>query len=336
MAKVCMAKGGERKENIKAVLGLMEKDIEISVRERRKNILFIKVNSLDSSVPKACTHPDALEAILEYFYNDFKKIIVGDNSSCFFGGPNIYSHLKEKFHKIEFSDLKEFDSEPHDFEMLGGNMKVRISTLPKEAYIISLALPKSHDTFVFTGCSKNMVGCIVENRVCVHGLKAHERLFMNNIVKANPLASRNLVKTIKAAKPDLAILDGFEGMEGDGPAMGKMVKMGIAFASTDCVALDRTAAKICGFDTVPYLDLCIKDGIGSADAEIIKSGFSNLADISKNFEQHPMIKYQTITEMKTVFPKVNMSLVKSVMKHPHPHRMAAKVLRMMLKKAERK
>ncbi len=329
-------KGKGRKENITSALELIEKDVNESIRKKGKDVLFIKVNSLDSTVPKACTHIDALEAVVEYFCGRFKRIIVGDNSSCFMQGPNIYAYLKEKFANLEFSNLKEFSSEEAKFEMLGGKADVMISSLPKESYTISLALPKSHDNFVFTGCSKNMVGCIIENRVCVHGLKAHERLFLNNVVKSNALATRNLVKTIKAAKPDLAILDGFTGMEGDGPAMGKVVEMGIALASADCVALDKTAARICGFESVPYLDECAKEGIGSSEAELLKKGFSRLADISKKFEQHPMLKYQTMTELKTVFPKVNSSLVKAVMMHPHPHRMAAKVLRMMLKKAQKK
>jgi len=336
MATVSIIKGENRKDNIRTALELLKKNVEESIREKGKETLFIKVNALDSSVLKACTHPDALEAVLDYFYGRFGRVIVGDNSACFMGGPNIYSGLKHKFPKMEFSNLKEFKSEELEFEMLGGNAKVRISTLPKEAYTISLALPKSHDNFIFTGCSKNVLGCVVENRQCVHALKAHERLFLNNMVKGNAFAIRNLVKTIKAAKPDLAIIDGFEGMEGDGPAMGNMVKLGVALASLDCVALDRIAARLCGFDAVPYLDLCVKEGIGAQEAEIIKLGFSNIADIAKKFEQHPLAKYQTMTEMNTIFPKVNSSLVKSVMLNPHPHRMAAKILRMMLKKAEGK
>ncbi len=333
---VTAAKGGGRKGNIASALELIKGAVKNSIRKKGKETLFIKVNALDSSVPKACTHPDALEAVLEYFHGRFARIIVGDNSACFMGGPNIYARLKEKFAKLEFSNLKEFHSEQLGFEMLGGSANARISSFPKEAYTISLALPKSHDNFVFTGCSKNMLGCVVENRQCVHALKAHERLFLNNMVKSNALATRNLVKTIKAAKLDLAILDGFEGMEGGGPAMGKMVKLGVALASTDCVALDRIAAKLCGFENVPYLDLCLKEGIGTSEAELLKKGFSNLDDIAKKFEQHPLAKYQTMAEMKTIFPKVNSSLVKSVMMNPHPHRLAAKVLRMMLKKAERK
>ncbi len=333
---VSVVKGDDRKKNIKDALDLIRKDVNENIRKKGSDTLFIKVNSLDSSIPKACTHPEALESVLEYFYDKFERIIVGDNSSCFMGGPNIYSHLKEKFGKIEFSNLKEFKSEELEFEMLGGSVKATITSLPKEAYTISLALPKSHDNFVFTGCSKNMVGCIIKNRVCIHGLKAHERLFLNNMVKSNPLATRNLVKTIKIAKPDLAILDGFIGMEGGGPAMGKTVEMGVALASIDCVALDGIAAKLCGFNVVPYLDLCAKEGIGSSEVEMIKKGFSELADISKKFEQHPLVKYQTMNELKTIFPKINSSLVKAVMMNPHPHRMAAKVLRMMLKKAEGK
>ncbi len=336
MVEISAAKGGGRKENIKNALDLISREIGGSIAKKGKNALFIKVNALDSSIPKACTHPDALEAVLEYFSGRFERTIVGDNSSCFSGGKNIYAGLKEKFPELEFSNLKEFGFESLEFEMLGGGAIVKISSLPKDAYTISLALPKSHDNFIFTGCSKNMLGCVIENRQCVHALKAHERLFLNNMVKGNPLAIRNLVKTIKFAKPDLAILDGFEGMEGDGPAMGKMVKLGVALASLDCVALDRTAAKICGFDSVPYLDLCVKEGIGAPEAELLKKGFSELADISKKFKQHPLAKYQTMTELKTIFPRVNKSLVKSVMMNPHPHRMAAKVLRMMLKMHEKR
>lgn len=336
MAKVSVVKGNNRKENIRSALGLMKKEIDESIRKKEKDILFVKVNSLDSAIPKACTHPDAVEAVAEYFHDRFSRIIVGDNSSCFMNGPNIYAKVKNRFSEIEFSNLKEFESNDIVFEMLNGNVSAKISSLPKEAYAISLALPKSHDNFIFTACSKNMLGCVVENRVCVHGLKAHERLFLNNIVRANAPANRNLVKTIKAAKPDLAVLDGFTGMEGEGPAMGNEVEMGIALASLDCITLDRIAARLCGFEKVPYLDECVKQGIGSADSEIIKLGFSDIADIARNFEQHPLAKYQTMAELKTFFPKVNSSLVKAVMMHPHPHRMAAKVLRMMMKKAGRK
>lgn len=325
--RVAIVKGKNRKENIINALNLIKKDVNDSIRKKGKEALFVKVNTLDPAIPGSCTHPEALEAVLEYFYKDFRKVIVGDNSSCFMQGPNIYEHLNKKFEKLEFSNLKEFQSKELLFEMLNNPIQVRIS-IP-EAYIISLALPKSHDAFVFTGCSKNMVGCIIENRQSIHALKAHQRLFLNNIVKSNPLANRNLVKTIKAIKPDLAILDGFTGMEGEGPALGKMVEIGVALASLDCIALDTLAAKICGFENVQYIIDCLKEGIGTSEVDMIKHGFYDLNDISKKFEMASDIKYQTMEG--SMFPKVNAGLIKAVITNSHPHRMAAKVLRIMLR-----
>lgn len=275
---------------------------------------------------QACTHPDALESVIEYFLNDFKHIIVGDNSTCFKNGPNIYEHMKDRFKDLDFSDMVDFRSEAMPFEMINEMKTVRIA-IP-EAYIISLALPKSHDAFVFTGCSKNMVGCIIENRPSVHALKAHERLFLNNIVRSIGLANRNLVKTIKTVRPDLAILDGFVGMEGEGPVMGKMVDMGIAFAGLDCITLDKIASSICGFENVPYIIDCINEGIGAKDVELIKYGFDELNDISKKFEPPSTLKFQTMEE--SMFPRVNSKLVKAVITSSHPHRTASKILKKLL------
>jgi len=327
---IAVVKGNDRKKNIFDALGMIKNEIDNSIEKKAKNILFIKVNALDSTILGACTHPESLEAILDYFSGRFEHVIIGDNSSCFANGPNIYESLKSKFENLEFSNLKEFASKELEFEMLDGTVKAKIAV--PDAYIISLALPKSHDNFVFTGCSKNMVGCVVENRTSVHALKAHERLFLNNMVKANKPAWKNLVRIIESVKPDFAVLDGFTGMEGDGPALGKVVKLGVVLAGLDCVALDILAGKICGFEKIPYLDECIAKGIGSSDADIIRKGFSEISEISRKFEQHPMMKYQTITELKSAFPKVNTSLVKAVMMHPHPHRMAAKVLKVLMNK----
>ncbi len=325
-----VVKGSERKKNIQDALNLIKNEINESIKKKGENKLLIKVNALDSTIPEACTNIDSLETVIDYFYNKFEKIIVGDNSSCFANGPNIYEPLKKKFENIEFSNFAEFKTKEIEFEMIKETAKARIAV--PDAYVISLALPKSHDAFVFTGCSKNMVGLIVENRTSIHALKAHERLFLNNIVRSNKIAIKNLVKVIETAKPDLAILDGFTGMEGDGPALGKVVKLNIALASLDCIALDILAGKICGFEHIPYLDECVAKGIGYPNAVMFKKGFSEISEISRKFEQHPLLKYQTMDELNSVFPKVNMNLVKAVIRHPHPHRMAARVLRILMSK----
>ena len=186
MPKVAIVRGSDRKTNIKESLKLLDGDIKRSIKKKNSDILFVKVNTIDPNFSLACTHLDALEAVLEYFVDDFNRIIVGDNSFAFSKSQdNIYSHLAKKFEKIEFSDLSEFESKRLMFKQINGSYRdARISSLPDRAFTISLALPKTHDAVVFTGCSKNMVGCLVENRVLIHGLDFYHRLLLDKAVKS--------------------------------------------------------------------------------------------------------------------------------------------------------
>ena len=48
--------------------------------------------------------------------------------------------------------------------------------------------------------------------------------------------------------PDLAVIDGVVGMEGDGPVQGTPVEHGVAIASTDFLAADRLGVELMGYD----------------------------------------------------------------------------------------
>ena len=48
--------------------------------------------------------------------------------------------------------------------------------------------------------------------------------------------------------PDLAVIDGFVGIEGNGPAWGSPIASHVALASLDAVAADITATRVMGFD----------------------------------------------------------------------------------------
>ena len=81
-------------------------------------------------------------------------------------------------------------------------------------------------------------------------------------------------------KPDLAVIDGFLGMEGQGPSDGDPVEMKAALAGADPIAVDRTAARLMGFDPdrIKYL---------SAQTEPIDLvGETDLSSLSKNFKRH--------------------------------------------------
>jgi ferredoxin len=57
-----------------------------------------------------------------------------------------------------------------------------------------------------------------------------------------------LVDLCLALKPGFNLMDGIVGMEGPGPGGGTPREIGLVLASRDCLALDRTASRIIGYD----------------------------------------------------------------------------------------
>ena len=49
-------------------------------------------------------------------------------------------------------------------------------------------------------------------------------------------------------QPDLAVLDGVVGMEGNGPVRGTPIEQGVIIASTDWLAADRLGVELMGVD----------------------------------------------------------------------------------------
>ncbi len=66
---------------------------------------------------------------------------------------------------------------------------------------------------------------------------------------------------------DLAVLDGVQGAEGNGPWATDPIKHGVAIASNDTVAADTLATKLMGvkIEENPYITWCAQAGIGRDD-----------------------------------------------------------------------
>jgi uncharacterized protein (DUF362 family) len=65
----------------------------------------------------------------------------------------------------------------------------------------------------------------------------------------------SILDVAAAVRPELAIVDGIMGMQGDGPIKGDPVDVGVIIAGMDPVAVDSTAARLMGIDPdrVSYL-----------------------------------------------------------------------------------
>ena len=89
--------------------------------------------------------------------------------------------------------------------------------------------------------------------------------------------------------PDVAVIDAFEAMEGEGPgSSGTLVKMGIAVAGTDPVACDAVMAYMMGFDplSIGFLCLAHERGLGVADLEKIEFVGEDPARHVRRFKPH--------------------------------------------------
>ena len=132
--------------------------------------------------------------------------------------------------------------------------------LAKEALeadvVINLPKVKSHVQLTLTLGVKNLFGCVPGK------MKAWWHL------EAGKDASRfgeMLVETAKAINPDLTILDGIMGHEGQGPSGGEPRFLGLLAASDNVFALDRVLVDILNVDpaVVPTVAAAQRLGLGT-------------------------------------------------------------------------
>jgi uncharacterized protein (DUF362 family) len=105
----------------------------------------------------------------------------------------------------------------------------------------------------------------------------------------------NLAMLATWAKPHLAVIDGFQAMEGAGPIDGDPVEWRLALASTDALAVDCLTTHLMGFapESIGYLAYCRLLQLGIGDVEQIEAiGEVPLTDIRRSFQPHPTYQQQ--------------------------------------------
>ena len=137
--------------------------------------------------------------------------------------------------------------------------------LSKEAMnadvVINLPKVKSHMQLTMTMGVKNLFGCVPGK------MKAWWHVEAGKDVNR---FGEMIVETAKAIAPDLTIIDGIIGHEGNGPSGGEPRKLGILGASSDVFALDRAVVEIVNVDPdlVPTLVAQQKSGLFPQLAEL--------------------------------------------------------------------
>ncbi len=134
---------------------------------------------------------------------------------------------------------------------------------------------------------------------------------------------QNLVTLTENVKPHISVLDGFVAMHREGPKHGTPIKLGLAIAGTDPVAVDAVGAAAMGFDPmrIGYLKLAHDAGLGNAELSRIEIVGDSLASVSRKCVAHSNDAVQRhwaryLASNSTGIPTPHFALAKAKRQHP--------------------
>jgi uncharacterized protein (DUF362 family) len=275
--------------------------------------VIIKPNNVSVNIQLASTHADTLEGVIEFLKSIGKldNAIIAEsaaNGPTFEGYSNLgYNRLADKY-KIRLIDLDqekyetiyvfdEKDFRPH---------AVRTSSmmLDPDSYIISVARMKTHDRVVATLSLKNIVfGAPIKDPGFRYSAQSKPGARIDKpIVHGSGFRgiNYNLYSLATKLHPHLSVIDGFEGMEGNGPNNGIMVDHRVCVASTDWLAADRVGIELMGIDfaNVGYLNFCADKGMGISDLTKINIIGDDLKKNIRSYKMSDNFKAQMIWKEK--------------------------------------
>jgi len=289
-AKVALVKGNDRREITYQALKKIEDQILSSIGNKK---ILIKPNFVSCDVPLCATHVDAIRAILDFLTPHYKQqIIIGESTALKKRTPEgfkNYGYLAlEKEYNVKLVDLNENPAYEYRYVFGEGHkpLPVRIISafLDPNTYIISAARMKTHDRVLVTLSLKNvLLGAPLNDYN-----KNDKWLFHTGENTINNFCHFNMFHLAQEIYPDLAVIDGFEAMEGNGPVGGTPVDARVALASMDPLAMDILTTKIMGFDPsqIMYLTAMAEAGMGQGDFDKIEVLGTPLEQCQYHFKPH--------------------------------------------------
>jgi len=157
--------------------------------------------------------------------------------------------------------------------------------------VVSLAKTKTHDTALLTLSLKNMMGCIVSgDKSRMHGFASG----VGELAESVKVIHGNLLKLFEVIRPQISVIDGIYGMDGEGPVDGTPKSLGVVVASTDAVAADATAARLMGYNPkeIGYLLYAHEKGYGNLKEDEINIIGEAVENVKKKFKPHSTYEIQ--------------------------------------------
>ncbi len=306
-SRVALTAGEDRAENVFRGLSMFRRQIAEAIGNRR---VVIKPNNVSIDRQLAATHAGCLEGILEFLRSigKLEGAVIAESAAT---GPTMegfsnfgYPPLAERY-GVKLIDLDqqptatlfvfdEKDLRPHP-------MRVSKMLLDHaQHYVISAAMLKTHDRAVATLSLKNIVfGAPVKDLGFRFGPgRAPGTTTQKPIAHGSGFygINYNLFALAERLYPDLAVIDGYEGMEGNGPTMGTPVNHRVCVVSPDYLAADRVAVELMGIDfaKVGYLNYLAQARPHSTDLLEIELLGEPLARHVRQYRLHDNIEQQLI------------------------------------------
>jgi uncharacterized protein (DUF362 family) len=305
LSPVALSSGTDRRENLLKSLELMKREILRAAHGKR---ILLKPNMVNYSgawggnAELSSSHVEQLEIVADWFRHlGFRDMVVAEstpNGMTLDGFETLgYTNLASK-QPIVFKDLNQ---EGYKVLNINGSYEtVRISRLilDDRYFRVSLSKLKTHNNVALTFSGKNIFMCspVIDiknfqgqggrsDKGRMHG-ETNQHLHDNLFFLAN-----------SGIRPDLAVIDGFEGMEGRGPIWGTGVPSHVAVVSTDWLACDRVCCELVQFEKqlesigltpeLPaYLRYCAQAGMGAFSMDQIELRGESLDGLCRQYQLH--------------------------------------------------
>ncbi len=252
-AEVFIARAQSYSQELSSLVRRGLAELGLGPAQVRGKRILLKPNMVetDPGTVHVCTHPAVVKAAAQAFLGlGAGRVLIGEGTGhC----RDVHRALDQAgmsriVHpsRLPFVDLNRDDL--YTVPNRGRYSKLKTLTFPatlrRVDWVVSLAKLKTHHWAGVTLAMKNLFGLMPG---MVYGWPKnvlHHAGLMGSILDINA-----------TFRPQLAIVDGIVGMEGDGPIMGRPKMAGVLVMGRNLPAVDATCTRIMGLDPrrVPYL-----------------------------------------------------------------------------------
>ena len=293
---VSLVTGSNRADMAFRALQPFSKEIAQAIGNKR---IIVKPNLVASDIQLSATHKDTIEGILEFYKSigKLENVVIAESAA---DGPTMtaydnygYIPMADKY-KVKLIDI---DANPPQILYVADELDlhpkpVRMSSLlmDRNNFVMSVARMKTHDRVFATLSLKNVaVAAPIKDpgfnfgRNRPAGARSDKALIHGSGFRG---INYNLFNVAFSVRPDLAFIDGYDGMQGDGPTNGTVVDHRVCVAGLDWLSVDRVGVELMGIDpsNIGYLNFCADAGMGQFDINKINIVGEKLADHIKTYQ----------------------------------------------------